>query len=149
LRRWIGGWHPNGEGGPTMSDKIEKTEEEWKAELTPDQYRVMREKGTERAFTGEYWNTKTHGVYHCAACALPLYSSETKFNSGTGWPSFWKPIAEENVGTETDGKFGMVRTEVHCACCGAHLGHIFDDSPTPSGLRHCINSASLKLVEKK
>jgi peptide-methionine (R)-S-oxide reductase len=132
-----------------MSDKIEKTEEQWKAELTPEQYRVMREKGTERAFTGEYWNTKTEGVYHCAACDLPLYTSETKFNSGTGWPSFWTPVAAENIATETDGKFGMVRTEVHCSRCGAHLGHIFDDGPTPTGLRHCINSCSLKLVEKK
>jgi peptide-methionine (R)-S-oxide reductase len=132
-----------------MGDKIEKTESEWQAGLTPEQYRVMREKGTERAFTGQYWNTKTEGVYHCAACDLALYSSDTKFNSGTGWPSFWAPVAEAHVAADVDRKLGMTRTEVHCARCGAHLGHIFDDGPKPTGIRHCINSVSLKLVENK
>lgn len=131
-----------------MGEKITKTDEEWKKVLTPEQYRVTREKGTERAFTGKYWDTKTPGVYECVACGLPLYDSSTKFDSGTGWPSFYQPIAPQNVATETDRSLGVPRTEVVCPRCGAHLGHVFDDGPAPTGLRYCMNSASLKLVEK-
>jgi peptide-methionine (R)-S-oxide reductase len=124
---------------------IQKSESEWRSELTPEQYRVLREKGTERAFTGEYWNDHRAGVYACAGCGQPLYSSETKFDSGTGWPSFSEPVAGNSVETETDNSHFMVRTEVHCSRCGGHLGHVFDDGPKPGGRRHCINSASLKL----
>ena len=129
------------------SEKTVKTDDQWRAELTPEQYHVTREKGTEQAFTGQYWETKTKGNYHCVCCGQSLYSSEVKFDSGTGWPSFWEPIEQEAVITEMDRNLGMVRTEAMCSCCGAHLGHVFDDGPAPTGLRHCINSMSLKLVE--
>jgi peptide-methionine (R)-S-oxide reductase len=132
-----------------MSDKVTKSDAEWRAALTPEQYEVMREKGTEHAFTGQYWNTKTAGTYVCAGCGQPLFDSNTKFDSGTGWPSFYAPIAESNVATESDRAYGMVRTEALCSKCHAHLGHVFDDGPKPTGLRYCMNSASLKLEPKE
>jgi peptide-methionine (R)-S-oxide reductase len=125
--------------------KIEKSDAEWRQDLTPEQYHILREKGTERAFTGIYWDEHRPGVYRCAACGNELFRSDTKFDSGTGWPSFYAPIGESNVGTETDRSFFMTRTEVHCGRCGSHLGHIFPDGPRPTGLRYCINSASLTL----
>jgi peptide-methionine (R)-S-oxide reductase len=128
-----------------MTDKVKKSESDWRAELTPEQYHVLREKGTERAFTGAYWNKKEPGKYLCAGCGTELFSSETKYDSGTGWPSFWAPIAESNVATDEDRTLGMRRVEVHCAKCGGHLGHLFDDGPDPTGMRYCINSASLRL----
>jgi peptide-methionine (R)-S-oxide reductase len=132
-----------------MKDKIQKTDAEWKEELTPEQYQVCRMKGTERPFTGEYYKTKDPGVYKCAACGNELFDSTTKYDSGTGWPSFYKPIAEENVDTEEDTSYGTSRTEVMCSKCGAHLGHVFPDGPRPTGMRYCINSVSLKLDPKK
>ena len=132
-----------------MSEKIEKTDAEWKNALTPEQYHVLREKGTERAFTGKYADAHDSGVYQCAGCGNPLFGSETKFESGSGWPSFYQPLAPDAVATETDGKFMMTRTEVLCARCGGHLGHVFPDGPEPTGLRYCMNSAALKLEKDK
>lgn len=129
------------------SFEINLTENEWKEKLSEEAYYVMREAGTERAFTGKYWDNKKEGVYNCAACQLPLFSSETKYRSGSGWPSFYRPIKEANVGSEKDRTLGMVRTEVHCARCGGHLGHVFPDGPKPTGLRYCINSVSLEFQE--
>ena len=132
-----------------MAEKLKKTEEEWKRELTPEQYHVLREKGTERAFTGEYAHSKTPGVYRCAACGQELFDSDTKYDSGSGWPSFYQPVDEEKVELNEDNAFGMRRTEVLCSRCESHLGHVFPDGPKPTGLRFCINSASLKHEPKE
>lgn len=125
--------------------KVDKTEEEWRKQLTPEQYRVMREKGTERPFTGDYYKTLDKGLYVCAGCGNPLFSSDTKYESGSGWPSFYQPLTGESVRTEEDGSMFMKRTEVLCSRCDAHLGHVFDDGPQPTGERYCMNSVSLKL----
>ena len=129
--------------------KVTKTEEEWKKVLSPEEYHVLREKGTEPAFSGKYRKNKKKGTYVCAGCGNELFSSETKFDSGTGWPSFWSPVSKDSAEEKVDNRFGMHRTEVRCKKCGGHLGHVFDDSPTPTGQRYCINSVSLKFKEKK
>ena len=146
----IAGMPPAGQAAKEEKvEKITKTDEEWKKLLTPEQYRVLRKEGTEVAFTGKYWDNHAAGTYVCAACGLELFSSDTKFDSGTGWPSFWAPIARNHVKEVVDRTLGMERIEVECARCGGHLGHVFDDGPKPTGLRYCMNSVSLEFKPKK
>ncbi len=140
---------PQRKGSKNVIEKITKTDEEWKKALTPEQYHVLRDHGTERAFTSPLNNNKQKGVYVCAACGLTLFSSDTKFDSGTGWPSFWAPIDPKHVGTSVDRSFFSTRTEVHCARCGGHLGHVFPDGPPPTGQRYCMNGVSLKFEPAK
>lgn len=132
-----------------MEDKIEKSDGEWKSELSPEEFHITREKGTERAFTGKYWDFHGEGVYRCVCCGSEIFESGTKFDSGSGWPSFYEPISDEMIEEDKDLSLGMTRKEIKCSKCGAHLGHVFDDGPDPTGLRYCVNSASLKFVGKK
>ena len=131
-----------------MAYEVEKSDDEWKEELSADEYRILRKKGTEFAFRNAYWNNHEKGTYLCAGCGNELFSSDSKFDSGTGWPSFWEPVRMGSVETETDETLGMIRTEVRCARCGGHLGHLFDDGPIPSGMRYCMNSGALKFKRK-
>jgi methionine-R-sulfoxide reductase len=135
--------------GPIETVPVQKTDAEWRAELTPEQFQIARGKGTERPFCGTLLDNKRQGVYSCVCCGLPLFVSDAKFNSGSGWPSFFQPVAAENVGTHEDRSYGMVRVEILCARCGAHLGHVFEDGPPPSGLRYCVNSESLVFTDAR
>ena len=129
--------------------KVNKTEREWQRELSPEEFKITRQKGTEPAFTGQYWNTKSAGTYTCRCCGTPLFSSETKYDSGSGWPSFYRPLDSGHIEEHEDNSYGMIRTEILCKVCDAHLGHVFEDGPEPTGLRYCVNSASLKLETKE
>jgi methionine-R-sulfoxide reductase len=135
--------------GPVEVARIVKSDTEWRAQLTPEQFQIARGKGTERPFCGTLLDNKLQGVYGCVCCGLPLFTSNGKFNSGTGWPSFFQPIAEENITTHEDRSYGMIRTEILCVRCDAHLGHVFDDGPEPTGLRYCVNSESLSFTEEQ
>lgn len=154
----LAGMPPAGGAGPAKTEparakggieKITRSDEEWKRVLTPEQFRVLRKEGTELAFSGKYWNHHAAGIYRCAGCGLELFSSATKFESGTGWPSYWTPLAKDRVREVVDRTYGMERVEAECARCGGHLGHVFDDGPKPTGLRYCMNSASLEFKAKK
>jgi methionine-R-sulfoxide reductase len=134
--------------GPVAVEPVVRDDAEWRAMLTPEQYRIARSKGTERPFCGTLLDNKRQGVYSCVGCGLPLYASNAKFQSGTGWPSFFKPVADENIATHTDRSYGMIRTEILCARCDTHLGHVFDDGPAPTGMRHCVNSESLTFTDE-